>query len=66
MAPAGEKATRNVVSQAWPLAGGGLVVLSVWHREPSPEGVALLGPLVAAVEEYQDKFEQSARREHER
>lgn len=39
------------VAQSWPIANG-LVVLNVFHREPNAEAIALLEPVIAAIEAY--------------
>lgn len=42
----------SVVAQSWPTANG-LVVLNVFHHTPNAEAIALLEPVIAAIEAYQ-------------
>jgi len=41
----------STVAQSWPVAGG-YILLVVDQRRPSARAIALLGPVVAAIEEY--------------
>ena len=42
-----------VVSQNWPVAGGGNLFLSLFADAPSADAIRLLGPVVGAIEAYQ-------------
>lgn len=44
---------RSVVSQRWPVAGNGEVLLTLFTDAPSADAIALLGPVVEAIEAYQ-------------
>lgn len=44
---------RSVVSQRWPIAGHGEVILTVFTDVPDAKAIRLLGQVVAAIEAYQ-------------
>jgi len=44
--------SNSTITQFWPCVGG-VIVLNVLQDKPRPEAIALLAPVIAAIEDYQ-------------